>query len=58
MIDKVLFYAGAIMFLMGIGGLGGACEGQGSYLISSVVFIIGFSCSLYEFVKGTEYEKK
>lgn len=28
-------------FLTGVGGLAGACEGQGSFLISLVVFAIG-----------------
>lgn len=35
-------------FLTGIGGLAGACEGQGSFLISLIVFAVGFGMCLYD----------
>lgn len=56
MINKFCFFMGAICFLLGIGGLGGACEGQGSFLVSAIVFVIGLTLSLINLVKGTECE--
>lgn len=56
MIDKIMFYVGAILFLVGIGGMAGACEGEGSFFIAAVVFATGLGISCYEFVRGTEWE--
>lgn len=37
---------GAIAFVIGLGGIESACEGQGSFMISAIVFSIGFGISL------------
>lgn len=56
MIDKVLFGIGFWMFILGLAGLGAACEGKGSFLISAIVMAIGLGISLYEMKRGTECE--
>lgn len=47
MINKGISGVGAVMFIIGIAGIAGACEGQGSFLISAVVFSIGFGLSWF-----------
>lgn len=42
---------GTIAFLIGLAGLGGACEGEGSFLIASIVFGIGFGLSLWGYTR-------
>lgn len=44
-------------FLTGIGGLAGACEGQGSFLVSLIVFAIGFGMCLYDMKRLEERDK-
>lgn len=56
MINKVLMNLGAALFIVGIGGLAGACEGQGSFLTSAIVFSIGLGLAWLNFKKGTESE--
>lgn len=55
--DKLMNAMGAVMFLVGLGGLAGACEGEGSFLIAAVVFAIGLGISWLGFVRGTECER-
>lgn len=45
MINKGMYLTGGIMFIIGLGGLGGACEGHGSFLVSAIVTAIGFGLS-------------
>ena len=42
---------GALMFILGLGGMGSACEGQGSFMVAAVVFAIGFGLSIKRWVK-------
>lgn len=56
MINKVYMYLGALMFVLGLGGMGSACEGQGSFLISAIVFAAGLALSLFNLVEGTDWE--
>lgn len=37
---------GGMMFVIGLGGIESAINGQGSFLFSAVVLAIGFGCSL------------
>jgi len=48
----VLSGIGAMMFLIGLGGIGGACEGEGSFLVAAIVFSIGFGLTLATYRKG------
>ena len=42
---------GALMFILGLGGMGSACEGQGSFMVAAVVFAIGFGLSIKRWIK-------
>lgn len=43
---------GALMFVTGLAGMADAVTGQGSFMVSAVVFSIGFGISLYNYVYG------
>lgn len=45
MIKKGMNLVGATMFMVGMAGMAGACEGQGSFLISAIVFSVGLGIS-------------
>lgn len=57
MINKFFMNAGAALFIVGIGGMAGACEGQGSFLVSAIVFSVGFGLAWANFKKGTECDR-
>ena len=40
---------GGMMALIGIAGLAEACTDQGSFIVSAIVFSIGFGFALYGF---------
>lgn len=42
---------GGILFVIGLGGMGSACEGQGSFMIAAIVFSIGFGLCLANYMK-------
>lgn len=42
---------GALLFILGLGGMGSACEGQGSFMVAAVVFAIGFGLSIKRWIK-------
>lgn len=43
---------GALLFILGLGGMGSACEGQGSFMVAAIVFSIGFGISLHNLIYG------
>lgn len=51
MTKGVLSSTGAMAFIVGLAGLGGACEGQGSFLIAAIVFSVGIGLSLMGYQK-------
>lgn len=46
-IKSVIDHAGALLALIGLGGIGGASEGHGSLLVALAIFIVGFSIVLW-----------
>lgn len=46
-VKAVIDFIGAAMTLIGLGGLGGATEGEGSFLIALAVFVTGFAIVLW-----------
>ena len=44
---KWIDVAGAVMAFIGLGGLAGATEGQGSAIVAIVVFSVGFGICLW-----------
>ena len=45
---------GGWLFVLGLGGMGSACEGQGSFMISAIVFSIGFGICLFDYMRGAK----
>lgn len=43
---SIMSYLGATLAVLGYAGLGGACEGHGSFITSAVVFAIGIGLCL------------
>lgn len=43
---------GVFMFLFGLSGMADAITGQGSFMVSVVVFAIGFGINLYNYIYG------
>lgn len=39
--------AGSVLALVGLGGLGGACEGEGLPIVAVLTFSIGFAICLW-----------
>ena len=46
-VKKWIDIVGSMLALIGFAGMGGACEGQGSALISIITFSIGFGIVLW-----------
>lgn len=42
---------GGLAFVLGLAGLAGAAEGEGSFMVAAVVFSIGFGMCLLGFKK-------
>ena len=50
-VKKWIDAVGAVMALVGMGGMAGAAEGQGNILVAIAVFVIGFSIVLWGYQK-------
>lgn len=46
-VKKWIEMVGSAMTLIGLGGLGGASEGHGSFIIAVTVFAVGFGIVLW-----------
>lgn len=46
-IKKIIDVIGAILFVLGLAGLGGAAEGQGNIIVASIVFALGFGLTIW-----------
>lgn len=46
-IKKWIDALGCVMALVGLGGIGGACEGEGFPIVAVLVFSIGFGICLW-----------
>ena len=46
-IKKLIDALGCAMALLGLGGIGGACEGEGFPIVAVLVFSIGFGICLW-----------
>lgn len=50
-VKGVISCTGATLFLIGMGGLAGACDGEGSFLISAIVFAAGIGLCMAGYMK-------
>ena len=50
---KGLSMIGGTLGMIGIGGLAGACDGEGSFIVAAIVFSIGITMSYFG-LKGEE----
>lgn len=46
-VKRVIDAVGAMMALVGLGGIAGASEGQGNIVVAVTVFVVGFSIVLW-----------
>lgn len=45
-------FIGGLLFVIGLGGVGAACDGQGSFMASAVIFAFGIAICLVNTTKG------